>query len=205
MKIHFFFVIKTCYNKHVINMYDIENIKQTVKKLVNEERYNHCLLTGDAAKELAKKYNYDEKIAYIVGIAHDIAKDFSKEEIKKWADKYQLPKELLKDNYKQLIHADIGAIVCQEWFNFNAEMCRAIKYHTVPDEEMNLLDKIIFIADKIGRTDIPEDLKDLKEVALNNLDEAIILFLEKQQIMLKKHNRDLFPRTIKLLESLKKE
>ena len=104
-----------------------------------------------------------------------------------------------------MIHADIGAIVCQEWFGFNTEMCRAIKYHTVPDEEMGLLDKIIFIADKIGRIDIPEDLKDLKEVALNNLDEAIILFLEKQQIMLKKHNKDLFPRTIKLLESLKKE
>ena len=192
-----------CYNKYVIVMYDIEKIKQIVKELVNEKRYNHCLLTGEAAKELARQYNYDEEIAYIVGITHDIAKDFDDETIKYWADKYKLPEELLRDNYKDLIHADIGALVCKEWFNFTDEMCSAIKYHTSPCEEMSLLDKIIFIADKIGRNNIPEDLKSLKKLALTNLDEAIVLFLEKQQIMLNKKGKDLFPRTIKLLELLK--
>ena len=185
-------------------MYDIEKIKQKVKELVNNERYNHCLLTGEAAIELAKQYNYDTSIAYIVGISHDIAKDFDDAKNRYWVDKYQLPKDLLSKDYRKMIHADIGALVCKEWFNYTDEMCNAIKYHTIPNEDMSLLDKIIFIADKIGRNDIPEELKDLKEVAFKNIDAAIVLFLEKQQLMLKRQGKDLFPKTIKLLELLKK-
>ena len=185
-------------------MYDIEKIKQKVKELVNKERYIHCLLTGDVAKELAKQYKYDEEIAYVVGISHDIAKDFDETNNKYWVNKYHLPIEILSSYYRKMVHAEIGALVCKEWFNYTDEMCNAIRFHTIPNDEMNLLDKIIFIADKIGRTDIPDDLKGLKEIAFKNLDEAMILFLEKQQVLLKNQGKDLFPRTIKLLESLKK-
>ena len=186
-------------------MYNVEEVKKKVKELVNEERYEHSLLTGEAARLLAKRYNYDEEIAYAVGISHDIAKDFSDDENKYWIHKYNLDERLLDNDYKKMIHADIGALVCKEWFNFNDEMCNAIKYHTVANEEMSLLDKIIFIADKIGRNDIPEDLKDLKDIALNNIDEAIVVFLENERIMLNKKGYDLLPGAMVLLNNLKKE
>ena len=186
-------------------MYNVEEVKKKVKELVNEERYEHSLLTGEAARLLAKRYGYDEEIAYIVGISHDIAKDFSDDENKYWIHKYNLDERLLDNDYKKMIHADIGALVCKEWFNFSDEMCNAIKYHTVANEEMSLLDKIIFIADKIGRNDIPEDLKDLKDIALNNIDEAIVVFLENERIMLNKKGYDLLPGAIVLLNNLKKE
>ena len=186
-------------------MYSVEEIKKKVKELVNEERYEHSLLTGEAARLLAKRYNYDEEIAYAVGISHDIAKDFSDGENKYWIHKYNLDERLLDNDYKKMIHADIGAVVCKEWFNFSDEMCNAIKYHTIANEEMSLLDKIIFIADKIGRNDIPEDLKDLKDIALNNIDEAIVVFLENERIMLNKKGYDLLPGAIVLLNNLKKK
>ena len=186
-------------------MYNVEEIKKKVKELVNEERYEHSLLTGEAARLLAKRYGYDEEIAYIVGISHDIAKDFSDDENKYWIHKYNLDERLLDNDYRKMIHADIGAVVCKEWFNFSDEMCNAIKYHTVANEEMSLLDKIIFIADKIGRNDIPEDLKDLKDIALNNIDEAIVVFLENERIMLNKKGYDLLPGAVVLLNNLKKE
>ena len=185
-------------------MYDAEIIKNKVKELVNERRYEHCLLTGEVAKELAKHYGYDENIAYVTGIAHDIAKDFSDEENEMWIHKYNLDDSLLDESYRKMVHADIGALVCKEWFNFSDEMCNAIKYHTVANEEMSLLSKIIFIADKVGRKDIPEDIKDLKEIAFRDIDEAMVVFLEKERVMLNNNGRDLLEGAIKLLEKLKR-
>ena len=186
----------------MISDYDI--IDKKVKELVKDTRYEHSVLVSIEAEKLAKHYGIDSNKAKLVGLAHDIAKDFSDDENKYWVIKYNLDKSLLRSDYRKMIHADVGAVVCKEWFNYTDEMCNAIKYHTIPNEDMSLLDKIIFIADKIGRNDIPEDLKDLKEVAFKNIDAAIVLFLEKQQLMLKRQGKDLFPKTIKLLELLKK-
>ena len=183
-------------------MYDVSQIKNKVKELVNNERYEHCLLTGETAKVLAERYGCDKEIAYIVGISHDIAKDFSDEENKKWVLKYNLDKNLLDINYKKMIHADIGAVVCKEWFNFNDEMCNAIKYHTIANDEMSVFHKIIFIADKVGRKDIPEDLKDLMNIALEDIDRAMVIFLNKEKDMLNKNGKDLFPGALKLLGKL---
>ena len=186
-------------------MYNYDEINEKVKELVNEERYEHSLLTADAAEELAFHYGYDSEIAKVVGLAHDIAKDFSDEENEEWVINYELDRSLLDDNYRKMIHADIGAIVCREWFNFSDEMCEAIKYHTVANEEMSLLDKIIFIADKIGRNDIPEDLKDLEDIAYDDLDQAMVYFLEKEQVILKNKGRDLLDGAKKLLEKLREK
>lgn len=186
-------------------MYDIEVIKNKVKELVNDKRYEHSLLTAKEAKELAMHLGYDPNIAEVVGMAHDIAKDFSDEENEMWVHKYNLDESILDESYRKMIHADIGAVVCKEWFNFTDEMCNAIKYHTVANEEMSLLDVIIFIADKIGRVDIPDDLKDLKKIAYSDLDEAMALFLEKEQVMLQSNGRDLLPGAKMLLERLREK
>lgn len=58
----------------------IEEIKFKLKTLVNEKRYNHCLLVAEQSKNLAKIYKIDEEKAYLTGLCHDIAKDFTYEE-----------------------------------------------------------------------------------------------------------------------------
>ena len=53
-----------------------------------------------------------------------------------------------------LLHAKIGADICKKKYGFSQDMQNAIKYHTVGSENMDLLAKIIYVADKIedGRT-----------------------------------------------------
>ena len=185
----------------MISTYD--EIDEKVKELVKEKRYDHSLLVSIEAEKLAVHYGIDSEEAKLTGLAHDIAKDFSDEENEYWINKYNLDKELLSDRYRKMVHADVGALVCKEWFNFSDEMCNAIKYHTVANDVMSMLDKIIFIADKIGRRDIPEDLKVLKEMAYEDIDKAMIYFLEREQVYLEKNGGRLLPQTIKLLSSLK--
>ena len=66
-------------------MYTIEQIKKDLKKYLSEIRYEHSILVAEEAKKLAKYYNENEEKAYIAGLVHDIAKEFSDEENEKWS------------------------------------------------------------------------------------------------------------------------
>ncbi len=186
-------------------MSDYETVDKKVKELVKATRYEHSVLVSLEAEKLARHYGIDSEKAKLTGLAHDIAKDFSDQENEEWITRYNLDKDLLRSNYRKMIHADVGALVCKEWFNFSDDMCLAIKYHTVANDVMSMLDKIIFIADKIGRKDIPEDLMNLKTLAYENIDKAMIFFLEREEVYLKKNGGDLLPQTKILLKELKEK
>lgn len=181
----------------------VEEIKNKLKTLVNEKRYNHSLLVAEEAKKLAKIYNVDEDKAYLTGLCHDIAKDFTYEENKKWIEKYKLDSNLLDKNYEKLIHADVGALVVKEWYGFDDEMCNAIKYHTLGNNIMTTFEKIIFIADKIGRNKLSNELIQVKKLAYKDLNRSLLLFFEIQESFLKEDGKDLYPQTNELIKNLK--
>ena len=185
--------------------YEREYIKEKLKPLVSSNRYKHSLLVASFALKLAKRYGLDLDKCYLTGLAHDIAKNFSYDENKFWLEKYGLSLSLLDEDYSKMVHADIGALVVKEWFDFSEDMSLAIKYHTIGHEKMSTLDKIIFIADKVGRTNLSDDLKQIKKLSMKDLDFAILLFLEKQEVILKEKGRSLHSETIKLINNLKKE
>ena len=84
-------------------------------------------------------------------------------------------------------------------------MCQAIKKHTTGASEMTLLDKIILIADKIGRPNLTEEGLKLKKLAYENLDLALLKYLENLKDKLQKNNLDIDKSTLHLINTLKKE
>lgn len=184
----------------VILMYNANLIKEDLKKTMSEKRFQHSLLVAQEAKKLAKKYNYDEQEAYLAGLVHDVAKEFNETQIKQYKDKYAIKNENTKT-----IHADIGSIVAKERYNFTNEMCQAIKKHTTGASKMTLLDKIILIADKIGRPNLTEEGLKLKKLAYENLDLALLKYLENLKDKLQKNNLDIDKSTLHLINTLKKE
>lgn len=186
---------------------NVEEIKEYLKSSLSEKRYKHSVLAAEAAESLAKKYKVDENKAYLTGLLHDIAKEFSREYALELIDKYNLPQELKKPKFNNIIHADIGAEFAKEKYNIDDEMYKSIKYHAIGNKNMSLFNKIIFVADKIGREQIPDDMKKTKELAYNkNIDEALLYFLKSQQIYLKKQSEtndiEIHPDTLELIECL---
>lgn len=186
-------------------MYDIEKIKNDIRASLSEYRYNHSLMVAEEARKLALHYGLDSEKAYVTGLVHDIAKEFSDEENLKWIQKYNLPNELLAENLRPVIHADIGAVVVKELYNFDDEMCNSIKYHSIGNYPMTLFEKIIFVADKIAR-DKPNDesLKELQALAYKDIDAVLLKCLEYSKAHLEKNGNHIEPITQKLLDSLKK-
>lgn len=183
----------------------IEKIKKELKRSLSPYRYDHSLRVAEFAKSLAEQYHIDKEKAYIAGLLHDIAKELTEEENKYWIEKYHLDKNLNEEKSKKIKHADIGAIIANEKYHITQDIYNAIKYHTIGNKNMDTLAKIIYIADKIGRKEIPKELKPLKQLAYKNIDEALLYCLEQQEKNLKEKGIKTHKDTKELLEKLKRK
>ena len=133
-------------------MNSIDEIKNYLKENLSSERYFHTLGVMQEAIELAKRYNADIKKAEIAGLLHDNAKCMTKEDLRKFISETlpDLDKNELK-NYKTL-HAPVGAYFAKEKFKISdPEIISAIRWHTLGRVNMTLLEKIVFLADKIEK------------------------------------------------------
>lgn len=185
-------------------MYNIEQIKKDLKKNLSEFRYDHSIMVAEESKKLAHQYHLDEEKAYVAGLVHDIAKEFSNEENVEWIEKYNLSKELLLPEFKKIIHADIGAVVVKEKYGLDEEICNAVHYHTIGNVPMELLDKIIFVADKIARKSNNPIIEQERNLAYKDIDKSLKLCLNTQKEKLERDGKKMHPITIQLLKELTK-
>lgn len=182
--------------------YNIENIKNDLKKMLKEHRYNHSLLVADEAKKLATIYHIDTNKCYLTGLIHDMAKNFSDDDNKCLIKKYNLSEEWYKEENKPILHAEIGYYLAKEKYNCDEDICRAIKYHTIGNDEMTTMEKIIFIADKTARENLNDNLFEIKELSYQNLDLALLKLLESLENKLSESNQELAPITKQLMLKL---
>ena len=158
----------------------LQKINDDIKKELSEKRYNHSLRVMKKAEELALIYGEDVNKAKLVGLAHDIAKELTKEEKLKYAKQNKIEVDEIEEINVGLLHGKIGADICKKRYGFTNDMQNAIKYHTTGNENMDLLSKIIFVADKIeeGRKYKDEresqELEIARKLALENLDKALL-------------------------------
>nr|WP_317331273.1 bis(5'-nucleosyl)-tetraphosphatase (symmetrical) YqeK [uncultured Romboutsia sp.] len=156
---------------------NLELIDNKIKEMLPERRYKHSLNVANCAVKLSEIYGCDKEKAYIAGIAHDCAKYLSKEEVKYYVDKYEISLDELEKDNLALSHSLIGSYIAKYEFGINDEdIISAIKYHTTGKEDMNLIEKIIYIADLIeeGR-DFP-GVGVLRDLVYNKeLDKALLI------------------------------
>lgn len=155
----------------------MEDIKEELKKMLTKERYNHSLGAMKSAGELARIYNEDEESAKFAGLIHDIAKELIKEEIEKMLSKYNIELDLIEKNQIGLLHSKIGAELAREKFNASKKVQDAIKYHTTGNIKMDKFAKIIYLADKIEETRTYDEVEELRKLANQDLDAAILFVM----------------------------
>lgn len=156
----------------------IEKIKIDLRESLSEFRYNHSIGVMNKAIELAKIYGEDEDKAALAGLTHDIAKEISNEEAFEIAKKNNIVFDEIQKRNTRLLHGIIGAIIVKEKYGFDEQIQNAIKYHTATYYKMDMLAKIIYVADKIEETRKPFDRLEIwRETAKTDIDQAIILII----------------------------
>ena len=162
----------------------ITRINKDLKEVLSEKRYNHSIGVMKKAEELAKIHGENINKTKLVGLAHDIGKELSENEMIQYTKENNIEVDEIEKINIGLLHAKIGADICYKKYGFSIDMQNAIKYHTVGNLNMDLLSKIIFVADKIedGRNykdeDKSKDLKLAREIAITNIDEALLFEID---------------------------
>lgn len=169
-------------NKEVEQL--LKRIDGDLRNILSEKRYNHSLGVMKKAEELAKIYKVNVNKAKLVGLAHDIGKELSKEEKIKYAEENNIEIDSIEKINVGLLHGKIGAHICKVRYEFTDDMQNAIKYHTTGNEKMDMLAKIIFVADKIEDGRKYKDEKKLEElevarkIALEDIDKAVLYLID---------------------------
>lgn len=180
-----------------------ETALELVEKQLTKRRYEHTIRVTDTALKLANHYQTDLKKTELAGILHDYAKYRPREEMEALIIKdNQLSEELLAFNL-ELWHAPVGAVLIERETEMDdPDILRAVRYHTTGRANMTMLEKVIFLADYIepGRSFPGVDI--VRELALSDIDKAIVQALGNTVNHLIENRRKVHPDTLAAYNSL---
>lgn len=160
---------------------ELEQIIEDVRNVLSEKRFIHSLGVMKKAEELAKIYDVDVEIAKKVGIAHDIAKEMSKEESLLYVKENNIEIDEIERKNVPLLHGKIGADIVKKKYGFNKDMQNAIKFHTTGNPKMDMLAKILYAADKTeeNRRFEEYDIEYERKLVNENIDKALIFMIDE--------------------------
>ena len=153
---------------------EIDELKEELKNYLKDERYEHSICVMEMAKKLAEKYNVNKTKVMKVALMHDMAKELPIQELKKYIKDKHIYASKMEMLLGVTLHGKVAADMCRRKYNFDNEMCEAISIHTTGKPNMSMFEKIIFIADKIDETRSYEGVEELRKLAFENIDKAIL-------------------------------
>jgi len=156
---------------------DLAWLREKAIEMLAPSRVPHVLGTEHEAVRLAERYGADLREAAEAAILHDITKKISDEEQLKLCEECGI----MSDNAMlppKLLHAKTGAAVAKTRFGVSDSVYNAISWHTTGRADMTLLEKIIYLADYIEPGRSFDGLDELRRLAYENLDRAMLLGLK---------------------------
>lgn len=173
-----------------------EELMQEVQMHMSERRFQHVLGVEEMAVALAAKYGASEEKASIAALTHDYAKERPDEEFELIIQRDGYDLDLL--NYGNAIwHGLVGASMVQRELGIDdEEILEAIRLHTTGAKKMSLLDKIIYVADYIEPGRNFPGVREARELALIDLDEAVAYETKHTLQHLIEQEQQIYPKTI---------
>ena len=193
------------YSKYTYSISDVARLDEAMKKELKPSRYTHTIGVANMAYSLAIRWNYPPVTAQVAGMLHDCAKCISDEKRINVCEKNNIPITDIEYKFPHLLHGKVGAHYCKSKYEvFDEQITHAIAVHTTGCPNMNLLDKIIFVADYIepGRDKQPR-LDVIRAMAFTDLDMCVYLILEDSVNYLNSNPDMVDPTTIDTFEYYK--
>jgi predicted HD superfamily hydrolase involved in NAD metabolism len=142
---------------------------------------SHSILVAAEAKWLAAKFGADEALAEVAGLLHDISAVFPPDKRNQTARRLGVDVLPEEDNFPMIIHQKLSAVVAREIFEVtDKSVLSAISCHTTLKANASLLDKVVFVADKIkcDQPGEPPYLDSILAALEQSLDKAAFCYLD---------------------------
>ena len=158
---------------------DDDDLRCASLSMVKAKRIPHIKGCEEEAVRLAERWGADPHLARRAGILHDCTKYLELDEQLALCEKYRVPLDELERVAVKLLHAKTGAAIARHVFGEPEAVSDAIYWHTTGKADMNLLSKVLYLADYIepSREDF-DGLAELRRLAYTDLDKALLLGCE---------------------------
>ena len=171
----------------------LSGLEAAVVSLLKPDRVSHVLGCRDTAVELAKRWGTNETDAARAGLLHDITKALPPQLQLTLCEEYGIILDTFSRKNPKTLHALTGSLVAKRIFGENDAVINAIRHHTTGKANMNLLEKIIYVADYMEPNREFPGVEKLRKLAYSDIDQALILGLEMTLELLKKQGREVSP------------
>ena len=180
----------------------IDQLEAVVLKLLTPNRVQHVLGCRDAAVELAKRWGADVTDAARAALLHDVTKALDGPLQLTLCREYGIILDDFSLKYPKTLHALTGSLVAERIFGENKAVVDAICSHTTGKANMNTLETIIYVADYMEpNRDFP-GVEKLRQLAFENLREALKLGLNMTLDHLARQGNEVSPASKEALDWL---
>ncbi|WP_162848417.1 bis(5'-nucleosyl)-tetraphosphatase (symmetrical) YqeK [Paenibacillus nanensis] len=155
-------------------------IGELFRKNNHEGTWLHCIKVAQEAKQLAVRFGYSPEAAELAGWLHDIGTIIPNEEKIAVAQSYGVEVLEGEARFPYILHQKISKAMSQDIFQISDnELLNAIACHTTLRPNSSLLDKILFVADKLSwdHSDAAPYLMEMRRSLDMSLEEAAKIYL----------------------------
>jgi nicotinate-nucleotide adenylyltransferase len=188
----------------------VYRMEDATRSLVSPVRFLHSRNVALLSSDLCDRFGLDPRRGYLAGMIHDICKPLSTKELNDIIKRNGGRLSEMEKKKPALLHAPAGAFFLREKFDILEEdVLEAVRVHTIGAKSMGQLAKIVFIADKIEVTR-PSVRPIIREMSQHtprgmSLDELFSIILNETVDFMRSKNMDISPRTLRLLEAMRKK
>jgi predicted HD superfamily hydrolase involved in NAD metabolism len=147
-----------------------------VNSELSERLKLHSISTRDYAVQLNQRLhlNVDEDKLILAALCHDLARELPVETLEPRLKEYGINPETYGFVYPILLHGPLSAEIAREKIGItDEEILDTIRWHNTGRKNMSVLEKLLYIADKIEPTRDYPGVEELRALAWKSLDEAL--------------------------------
>jgi predicted HD superfamily hydrolase involved in NAD metabolism len=150
----------------------LKRLRETLKP----PRYEHTLNVARLADALARRHGVDAGKARLAGLLHDAGRRLPPPLVAEYVRKRRLKapeRDLTAALEPMLLHAYVSEDLARREFGVTDEdVLSAIRKHTLGDETMSALDKVVYVADACSADRAHPGARETRELAFSDLDAA---------------------------------
>jgi len=181
----------------------IKLIEKDLKDRLKKSRFDHTLRVRDTALKLCDNYEADRNKVEIAALFHDFAKNMSENELRSYIENENLKIDEIMDRNIQLSHGIVAADMARKKYAVDDHgILNAISLHTYGDKEMDMISKIIYIADYIEPKRDFKGISKLRKLSYEDIDKALLMAVNSSISYLISKDREIHTNSIDMRNAL---
>jgi predicted HD superfamily hydrolase involved in NAD metabolism len=160
----------------------VEAVREAVARLPRDLAEHVERVVAEAERLAAGFPGLGRERVELVAWGHDIARALSPQELLAGARRFGLEVSPVEEEAPILLHGPVGSEILRRDYGIqDAEVLAAARFHSTGRAGMSLLEKVIFVADKIEPSKVRAKpaLARVRALAHHDLDAAILEYLDQ--------------------------